>query len=151
MKTRLWKLIGACLLMAFSSPCFALNMEMGVSVEQARKLGVVIKSREDGVAGIRVWLELETKGAFQTFRRVDLLVKSEDQHLASVPVAVTHPTPERISAGFSSHRSLLKSSELQVSVDSKGSIIYRFKLSDFVDLEQFSAGTEEGKAKQAEP
>lgn len=146
MRTLRKNLLATLLLITSSSSCFALNVVMEVTREQAREWDVVIKSREAGDAGIWVWLELKTQGKWERIQRVELVVNSAGRHLVTAPLAVAHPTPDSITAGFSAHPSTLKECELRVCVNSKGSIIYRFKLKDFIDLEKISAGTPQKKS-----
>ena len=107
--------------------------------EQARELGVVIKSKK--YADDRIWisLELSTKGEFERFRRVDLAVKLGGLQLVTAPLEVTRSKPETISVGFFAHPSSLADSELQVVVDSRGSIVSQFKLRNFVNTKEISS------------
>lgn len=138
MKTLLKGLIATFLLTASLSSSLAEEIETQVTAKQARELGVVIKSKKYGDNRIWISLELKTKGEWERFRRVDLAVKSGGTHLVTAPLAVGRPNPETISVGFFAHSSTLADSELQVCVDSRGSIVYRFKLSDFVNFEGIS-------------
>ena len=79
-----------------------------------------------------------------------MAVKSEGAHLVTAPLAVARPSPETISVGFFAHSSTLEHSELQVCVDSRGSIVYRFKLSDYVKFEEISAKKPHKQSTKAE-
>ena len=150
MKTLLKGLSATFLLIASSSSSFAEEIETQVTAEQARELGVVIKSRKHGDDRTWISLELNTDGEWERFGRVDLVVKSGDAHLVTAPLAVTRPSPESISVGFFAHSSTLADSELQVCVDSRGSMVYRFKLRDFVEVEEISAKKAQKESTKAE-
>lgn len=139
MKTIFKKCIVSLFLVASVIDCFGLTEIREVTAEQAGELGVVIKSKK--YADDRIWisLELRTKGEFERFRRVDLAVKLGGVQLVTAPLEVTRSKPETISVGFFAHPSSLADSELQVVVDSRGSIVSQFKLRNFVNTKENSS------------
>lgn len=140
MRTLIRLSVAIFLFVVSSTCCFAEHVLVDVNKEQVKEWNVVIKSRKNGNAQIWITLELETKGKWESFQRVDLAVKSEGQLLAFAPLEVTNPTSDSISTVCYVHPSMLKDSKIHVSVNAKGTIGYRFKLSDFMEAEEISGG-----------
>ena len=56
-----------CLLVAASSPCFALMEIVHVSKERAKALGMEIRSKASGTNAVWVELEFKTEGELKSF------------------------------------------------------------------------------------
>lgn len=126
------------LLIAASRPCFALQENKVVSREEAKQLGVAIRSNPDGENGIKVWLEFVLTGELKNFTRVEVEIRAGEKCLVSAPLQTSHPTPERVSVHFSTDPENLPSSVLTIVVQAgeRIRIGYQFKVSDFVELEK---------------
>lgn len=131
-------LVPIFVLIISSVPALALNVTFEVHKEEARKMGVVVTSQNKGDSGIWMKMEFPAKKEFQGFARVDLIVKSGDKDLVAASLGVTRPTADTLSTGFRIHPSMVKDSILSIVVNSKGGMIYRFKLKDFVEADKIS-------------
>lgn len=108
-----------------------------VSPERAKELGVAVRARPNGNAGIKVTLEFKPEGVLKDFNRVELRMTAEEKSLVSAPLHVALPTPDRATANFSAEPSLLAGSSLTIFVPGGlGGEAYRFKVKDFVEVEK---------------
>lgn len=137
MKTILRISVPVFLLFAASSQCFALQVNMEVSPERAKELGVVMRSNPNGEAGVAVWLEFKPQGVLKKFTRVELEIRADGKHLMSAPLLTSHPSPESVSAYFSADPAYLPTSVLTIVVQygARTRIGYQFKVKDFMELE----------------
>ncbi len=131
----------ALFLALFSSTAQALIQIGSLSKEEAKEKGIVMKSRPNGDAGIKVWLEFTGDGFLKDFTYVDLRVRdAEGEHLLSArlqPHPVVHgQVDEVVTVSFSAQPEQLKScSFLVVAYGSKlGDIGYDLAVADFLDL-----------------
>ena len=126
------------LLMAAASQCFALQLNKDVSREQAKELGVAIRSNMDGENGVKVWLELKTKDELKSFTHVDLEITAGEKRLVSAPLLASHPSPESVVVHFSADPAYLPTSTLTIVVRHgvEGKVGYRFKVKDFIEREK---------------
>lgn len=110
--------------------------------EKAAKMGIVMKSRPNGDAGTKVWLEFNLEGVLKDFSYAELRMEdNEGNHQLSAMLRVNpvhHKQPKGISSvAFSADSSQLENCEFWV-VCNKGmaGIGYILKVSDFLDLEK---------------
>jgi hypothetical protein len=121
-------------LMAASGPCFALQENKVVSTQEAKAMGVAMRSHPDGDAGTKVSLEFKTQGALKNFTRVELEVVSAGTNLVSAPLLTSRPTPDSVSVYFSADPSWLATSVLVIVVQDgpETRIGYMLRVKDFI-------------------
>ncbi|MFM8468439.1 MAG: hypothetical protein ACKODH_00470 [Limisphaerales bacterium] len=88
-------------LLVGASPCLALVQIAEVSKERAKEMGVTLRSRPNGDAGVAVWIEFKAAGALKNFTRVELRMTSGGKHLVSAPLQVTRKAGDLVEAYFS--------------------------------------------------
>jgi len=125
------------LVVAAPSLCFALMSIANVSKEQAKEMGMEVRSNAAGPNAVRVALEFETKGALKSFSRVDLEIRDGEKWV-SAALRVDRSKPGRVIVSFAADRATLDKSTLSVVVqpgprDMTG---YDLRVKDFVDLEK---------------
>lgn len=108
--------------------------------EKAEKSGVTIKSRPNGAAGTKVWLELKKDGSLGDFTFIELRMEDGDgKHLLSnrlQPHPVAHDQSEDfITVSFSVKSSQLGSCSFWLYKNGRllGGEILTIKVSDFLD------------------
>jgi hypothetical protein len=138
MKTILNISILTFLLVAASSHCFALMDIADVSKEQAKELGIGIRTNAAGPNEVSVWLEFVPHGVLKNFTRVDLEINAGKKRLVAAPLLASRPTLERVAVHFSADPAYLATSILTiVVVDGERTIIgYRLKVKDFIEHEK---------------
>lgn len=138
MKTLLKISVTSFLFIAASSHCFALMMIADVSKERAKEMGVTMRSKKNGDAGVAVWLEFKTQGALKKFVRVELRMTAGGKHLVSAPLQSSRPTANSVSVYFSADPAYLADSifMIVVSEPAKGGTGYQFKVKDFIEPEK---------------
>jgi hypothetical protein len=138
MKTILNISVLTFLLVAASSPCFALWSVGQVSKEQAKELGMVIRSKASGTNTVWVVLERKTEGKLKSFSHVELLIKEGEKSLVSAPMQEDRSRPGRVVVSFTADRSYLDKIALCMMVADMmpGGTIYELQVKDFVELEK---------------
>ncbi|MCI0541469.1 MAG: hypothetical protein L0Z50_40230 [Verrucomicrobiales bacterium] len=138
MKTLLSISVTTFLLIVASSHCFALMMLADVSKERAKEMGVTMRSRKDGDAGVAVWIVFKTQGALKDFVGVNLRMTAGGKHLLSAPLQISRPTADSVSVHFSADPAYLADSifMIVVSEPAKGGTGYQFKVKDFIEPEK---------------
>jgi hypothetical protein len=128
-------------LLTAAPPSPAMISVGNLSPEQARELGIEMKSRGNGDAGVKVWIEFKKEGFLKAFTYAELrMADAEGKHLVSArlePNPVVHGQPEDlVSVAFSADPSqLAKCSFLVVAYgSSRGDVGYYLKVSDFLGL-----------------
>lgn len=137
MKTASRLLILAFLFLAVSNQCLAMQENTDVSPEQAKELGVVIRSNPNGEDGVKVWLEFAPKGVLKNFTHVDLAIGPAGKRLVAAPLFTSRPTPDTVTAFFSADPAYLDTSVLTIVVQNslRTRIGYKLKVKDFVAKE----------------
>jgi hypothetical protein len=116
------------------------EISVGVlSKEEAARMGIVMKQRPNGDAGVMVWIEFQKKGVLESFTYAELEMRDPaGKHLASArlqPHPVVHGQPSQIvSVAFSADPSELeKCAFLVVAYGStRGDVGYVLKVKDFL-------------------
>jgi len=103
------------LVVAAPSLCFALMSIANVSKEQAKEMGMEVRSNAAGPNAVRVALEFETKGALKSFSRVDLEIRDGEKWV-SAALRVDRSKPGRVIVSFAADRANLDKSTLRVVV-----------------------------------
>ena len=138
MKTNLTLTVLVLLFLACASPCFALVEIAEVSKERAKEMGVTLRSRPNGEAGVAVWIEFKAVGVLKNFTRVELRMTSGGKHLMSAPLQVTRKPDGAVEAYFSADPDQLAGSTLLIAVTDapRTHIAYQFRVKDFVEPEK---------------
>ena len=125
------------LLMAVSSPCFALWSGGQVSKEQARELGMEVRSKANGTNAVWVELELKTEGKLKSFSHVELLIREGEKSLVTATLREDRSKLGRVVISFTADRAYLDKITLWVYVADMmpGGTIYELRVKDFVELE----------------
>jgi len=141
MKTILNISVLAVLLVVAPSPCFALWDVGQVSKEQAKELGMEIRSKASGTNAVWVELELKTEGELkrfsrENFSRVELEIREGGKFLVSASLREERPSPGRVVTSFDADRAHLDKITLRVVVVPSGELGagYELQVKDFVEL-----------------
>ena len=136
MKTMLKISVLTCLLLAASSPCFALWSGGQVSKEQAKELGMEIRSKANGTNAVWVELEFKPEGKLKSFSHVELLIREGEKSLVTATLREDRPRPGRVVVSFTADRAHLDKITLWVYVADMmpGGTIYELRVKDFVEL-----------------
>ena len=110
----LLKISGLILLLLATRPCFSMISVGYLSKAQAKELGITMKHRPNGDAGVMVWLEFKKEGFLEKFSYAELRMKdAKGKHLVSAmlqPRPVVHgQPPEIMSVAFSADPAQLES------------------------------------------
>ncbi|MCB1125592.1 MAG: hypothetical protein KDM81_03780 [Verrucomicrobiae bacterium] len=140
MKTRcaVWSLLG---FLATALPCSAMISVGNLNKEEARDLGIVMKQRPNGDAGIKVWLEFKKVGFLEHFTYAELRVKdAQGKHRLSArlqPNPVVHGQDnDLVSVAFSAVPAELPHCAFMIVAygSSRGDVGYVLEVKDFLNL-----------------
>lgn len=128
------------LVLVTANPVFAMIDVGTLSPQEAKELGITMKSRPNGDAGIKVWIEFKKEGFLKNFTYAELRMRDNDgDHLLSARLE-SHPVvhgqaAELVTLAFSAQPSQLdKCSFLVVAYgSSRGDVGYYLKVTDFID------------------
>jgi hypothetical protein len=130
------------LLVLGAIPCLAMIDVGHLSREEAAKLGITMKQRPDGDAGVRVWLEFKLEGFLEKFTYAELRVENASgKHLVSArlePHPVVHgQSKDLLSVAFSADPSQLAQCSFMIVAygSSRGDVGYVLKVKEFLDLD----------------
>ena len=134
MKVKLILTLLVALFLAGTSQCFALMEIAEVSKERAKEMGVTLRSRPNGDAGVAVWIEFKAVGVLKNFTRVELRMTSGGRHLVSAPLLASR-TEDKVEAYFSADPDQLAGCTLLIAVTDapRTHIGYEFRVKDFVE------------------
>ena len=128
------------LLAIVPSPCFALWSFGPVSKEQAKELGMEIRSRTNDKTELSMELEIKTEGALKSFSRedhlgrVELQIKEGETCLVSATLKEDRSKPGRAVVSFAVDHAHLDRITLRVWVyQDLGGVIHELRLKEFVD------------------
>jgi hypothetical protein len=137
---RIWSLL-VVLLAAF--PCSAMISVGELSKDQAKELGITMKQRRNGDAGIKVWLEFKQEGFLENLTYTELRVTDADgKHLLSArlqPNPVVHGQPgDLVSVAFSAQPAQLPHCAFMIVAygSARGDVGYILEVNDFLDLDR---------------
>ena len=117
-----------------TSPCFALWWGGTISKEQAKEIGMEVRSERAGPNQVRVELEFKTDGWLKNFRGVALQIGEGDNSLVTASLQPDLSKPGRVVVSFTANRAQLDKARLSVSVPiGPGGQIYDLRVKDFVD------------------
>lgn len=132
----------AVLLVIAPSPSFALWSVGPVSKEQAKELGMEIRSKTNSSTDLSVELEIKTEGGLKSFSRegpsrVELQIRKGETSLLSATLKEERSKPGRVIVRFTSERAQLDVITLRVWVyQGLGGVIHELRMKDFVELEK---------------
>jgi hypothetical protein len=137
MKTVLNILAVAVFLVVAPSPCFALWGIAPVSKENAKELGMEVRSKPAGPSHVRVELEFKPEDKLKNFSSVDLLIGEGDNPPVTASLREDRSKPGRVVVSFAADRAQLDKLTLRVMVpESLGGTIYELRIKDFVELKK---------------
>jgi hypothetical protein len=121
-----------------ASPCFALWGRMTLPKEEAKKMGMEVRSERAGPNQVRVELEFKTDGLSKNFSRVELQIGEGDKSLVTAPLKEDRSRPGRVVVTFTADRAQLDKARFSVWVPTGlGGMIYDLRVKDFVDPEKY--------------
>jgi hypothetical protein len=136
MKTAFSIAVLAVLLVA-PSPCFALWGIAPVSQDQAKELGMQVRSEPAGPSHVRVELEFKPEDKLKDFSGVDLRIGEGDNPPVTAPLREDRSKPGRVVVSFTADRAQLDKLSLWVMVpETLGGTIYDLRVKDFVGLKK---------------
>jgi hypothetical protein len=135
MKTAFGIAVLAVLLVA-PSPCFALGWVKSVSKEDAKQMGMEVRSERADPNDVRVELELKAEGILKNVSGVDLWIGEGEKLLVAAPLREDRSKPGRIVVSFTANRAQLDKITLRVMVQDAGLGVYKLRIKDFVEPEK---------------
>jgi len=149
MKTIVSIVVFAVLLGVAPSPCFALWDVLTVSKEEAKELGLEVRTKAAGQSRVSVELEFKTEGSFKAFSPdgkfkdrsgVWLCIGQGDNSLLTAALKEDGSKAGRVVVGFSADRVQLDQCNLRVMAPFQdggaGGTEYRLRVKDFVELKK---------------
>ena len=135
MKTA-FSIAALAVLLISTSPCFALGSVLQVSKEEAKKMGMEVRSETAGPNQVRVELEFKVEGGLKNFKGVDLWFGEGDNPLLAAPLQPDRSKPGRVVVSFTADRAHLDKITLRVTVSEAGDTVYKLRIKDFVEPEK---------------
>ena len=133
MKTILTLAAVAALTATVPGRCFALWQIAPVSPEEAKKLGMEVRSNAAGADSLRVELEFKPEGQLPGFSHVDLRVGGGNNPLATAPLKEERTKSGSVVVSFSADRAQLDKLVLWVMVrQGRGGVAYVLQVKEFV-------------------
>jgi hypothetical protein len=127
----------AVLLLVVPSPCFALWEIAEVTKEEAKKMGMEVRSTPSGSTHVQVELEFKLEGELKGFSQVDLRVGERDKPLLTTPLREDRSKPGRVVVSFTVDRTQVDMLTLWVMVPGMlGGTVYDLQVKDFVELKK---------------
>jgi hypothetical protein len=122
----------AILFVVAPRPCFALWEIAPVDKEQAKKMGIEIRSIGAGPNDVRIEVEFKPEGELKNFDRVDLRIGGDSG--VTAPLKEDRSKPGRVIVSFSAGNAQLDKINLWIMVpESRGGIVYEIRVKEFVD------------------
>lgn len=125
----------------FSTPCFGLISVRSLPKDEAKEMGITMKQRKNGDAGIKVWIEFKKEGFLEKLTYCRLQMNDENgEHLLSAmlrPNPAHHRQPKDVTSfAFSASRDQLANcSFMLVAYGSpRGDVGYVLNVKDYLDL-----------------
>ena len=148
-------IITTLLLSIVTSPCFAMISVGELSKDEAKELGITMKHRKNGDAGVKVWLEFKKEGFLEKFTYCELrMVDATGDHVVSAmlqpnPVNRHQPT-DVVSIAFSADPAQLeRCAFLLVAYGStKGDVGYMLHVKDFLSQTELQKESAEPQSRR---
>lgn len=134
--------VSILLFLSSSLSSFAMICVGDLSKEEALELGITMKQRTNGDAGVLVWIEFKKENFLKDFSYCKLQMNdTEGKHLLSAILqqrAVVHGQPEEIASyAFSAEPEQLKHCSFLVVAygSSRGDVGYNLHVKDYIETE----------------
>jgi len=131
------------LLIVTYAPGYAMISVGDLSKPHGEELGITMKHRKNGAAGVMVWLEFKKEGFLEKFTYAELLMNdAKGRHLVSArlePRAVVHnQSPDIVSVAFSVDPAQLENCAFRIVAygSSRGDVGYVLHVKDFLPLKK---------------
>ena len=125
------------ILLVAPRPCLALTWGGHVSKEQAKELGMEVRSEPAGPNQVSVELEIKTNGALKRFTEgsgVQLRLGDGDNPSLTARLQEDRSKPGRVVVSFTADRTQLDKLALRVYVPGElGRAIYELRVKDFIE------------------
>ena len=135
MKTALSIAVLAALLTS-TSPCFALGFVKKVSKEEAKQMGMEVRSTALDANQVRVDLKINIEGGLKHFSGVDLCFGEGDKPLLAAPLQEDRSKSGQVVVSFTADRAHLDKITVRVTVQELGLGVYVLRIKDFVEPEK---------------
>jgi len=124
--------------LTWSPPCFALMRIVNVSREQAKELGMEIRSKLAGPDAVWVELEFKTDGKFKDFSHVSLEIGEGDKLLVGyAPLREKRSSSGSVVVSFMANGAYLDKITLRVVAGVLRNMVgYDIRVKEYVDLEK---------------
>ena len=120
-----------------ASPCLALWSIARVSPDDAKKMGLEIRSKPLGRDQVQVELEFKLEGQLKNIDGVELRTAIGENAPKTSPLPEDRSKQGRVIVTFTANRDLLGKLSLGVRVpELDGGSIYELRLKDFIDLKK---------------
>ena len=123
-------------LLTSTSPCFALGSVLQVSKEEAKKMGMEVRSELAGPDQVRVELEFKVEGGLKHFKHVNLWFGEGDNPLLAAQLHEDRSKPGQVAVSFTADRAHLDKITLRVTISELGDTVYKLRIKDFVEPEK---------------
>lgn len=114
-----------------------------LSKARAKEMGIAMKSRKNGTAGVKVWLEFKKQGLLEKLTYTELRMKdAKGNHLVSArlqPNPVVHgQAKDLVTISFSANPAQLKNSSFMIVAygSGLGDVGFVLSVKDFLDVKQ---------------
>jgi hypothetical protein len=134
MKTIFKGSVAAAVVLLVTSPCFALWEIAPVSKQEAKELGLEVRSIAAGPNDVRIELEFKVAGKLADFNRVELRF-GERERSVSAALKEDRSKPGRVSVSLVADRAQLDKITLWIMIPGVlGGTIYEVRAKEFIDL-----------------
>jgi len=131
-------IIAIFLLTILSNPCFGMISVGELSKDEAKELGITMKHRKNGDAGVKVWLEFKKEGFLEKFTYCELHMTGAGGERIVSAMLQPHPVNHRqskdvVSVAFSADPSQLENCSFMIVAygSTQGDVGYMLHVKDF--------------------
>jgi hypothetical protein len=135
MKTA-FSIVALAVLLISTSPCFALGSVREVSKEEAKQMGLEVRSTSFGANQVRVELEFKVEGGLKNFTHADVCFGEGDSTLLAARLQEDRSKKGHVAVSFTADRAHLDKITLRVTVSELGDQVYKLRIKDFVEPEK---------------
>jgi hypothetical protein len=117
--------------------CSALWEIAEVTKEQAKKLGIEVRSNPAGPDSVRVEMEFKIDAELKNFDRVDLHIGDGDKSLVTAALKEDRSKEGHVIVSFAAERSQIERSKLWIMIPGgRGGVVYEVRVKDFVEVKK---------------
>ena len=136
MKTAFSLAVLAILLVA-PGRCFALWFTAPISIQEAKEMGIEVRSTEAGPNQLQVEVEFQAEGALHNLTHAELRFGKADSPAVTAPLREDRSKPGRVVVSFTVDRAQLENLSLGVMVpEEDGGMIYELRGKGFAELKK---------------